>query len=54
MIVNGKYLLSRIDELFDQLQGVQFSSKIDLRFKYYQLKIEYENSKPTFKTQYKY
>ena len=29
--VKNKYPLSRIDELFDQLQGAQFFSKIDLR-----------------------
>ena len=29
--VKNKYPLPRIDDLFDQLQGVQFFSKIDLR-----------------------
>jgi hypothetical protein len=37
-IIN-KYLLPRIDELFDQLCGVCVFSKIDLRSEYHQLKI---------------
>ncbi|XXG47994.1 hypothetical protein AAC387_Pa02g2548 [Persea americana] len=36
--VKNKYSLSRIDELFDQLQGTQFFSKIDLRSGYHQLR----------------
>jgi hypothetical protein len=37
--VNNKYLLSRIDDLFDQLRGACVFSKIDLRSGYHQLKI---------------
>ena len=37
MTVKNKYPLSRIDELFDQLQGATYFSKIDLRSGYYQL-----------------
>ncbi|WVZ84578.1 hypothetical protein U9M48_031601 [Paspalum notatum var. saurae] len=37
--VKNKYLLSRIDDLFDQLQGACVFSKIDLRSGYHQLKI---------------
>ena len=33
--VKNKYPLSRIDDLFDQLQGAQFFSKIDLRSGYH-------------------
>lgn len=40
VIVKNKYSLSRIDELFDQLQGVQVFFKIDLHFRYHQLKIK--------------
>ncbi|GJS62519.1 putative reverse transcriptase domain-containing protein [Tanacetum coccineum] len=32
LTVKNRYLLPRIDDLFDQLQGSQFFSKIDLRF----------------------
>ena len=35
MTVKNKYLLPRIDELFDQLQGAAYFSKIDLRFGYH-------------------
>ena len=35
----NKYPLPRIDDLFDQLQGAKFFSKIDLRSGYYQLKV---------------
>jgi hypothetical protein len=37
--VKNKYPLSRIDDLFDQLQGACVFSKIDLRSGYHQLKI---------------
>jgi hypothetical protein len=37
--VKNKYPLSRIDDLFDQLQGACAFSKIDLRSGYHQLKI---------------
>ena len=33
--VKNKYPLSRIDDLFDQLQGAQYFSKIDLRSGYH-------------------
>ena len=35
----NKYPLPRIDDLFDQLQGAQVFSKINLRSSYHQLKI---------------
>ncbi|XP_075633421.1 uncharacterized protein LOC142605880 [Castanea sativa] len=38
--IKNKYLLPRIDDLFDQLQGAQVFSKIDLRSGYHQLKIK--------------
>jgi hypothetical protein len=37
--IKNKYLLPRIDDLFDQLCGVSVFSKIDLRSEYHQLKI---------------
>ncbi|GKC05331.1 retrotransposon protein, putative, ty3-gypsy subclass [Tanacetum coccineum] len=36
--VKNRYSLPRIDDLFDQLQGANYFSKIDLRSGYYQLK----------------
>ncbi|XP_059288392.1 uncharacterized protein LOC132041700 [Lycium ferocissimum] len=43
MTIKNKYPLPRIDDFFDQLQGAKFSSKIDLRSGYYQLKIKKED-----------
>ena len=40
LIVNNKYSLSRIDDLFDQLKGASIFSKIDLRSGYHQLRIK--------------
>jgi hypothetical protein len=37
--VKSKYLLPRIDDLFDQLRGACVFSKIDFRLGYHQLKI---------------
>jgi hypothetical protein len=37
--IKNKYPLPRIDDLFDQLKGAKYFSKIDLRSGYYQLKI---------------
>ena len=37
--IKNKYPLPRINDLFDQLQGAKYFSKIDLRSGYYQLKI---------------
>jgi hypothetical protein len=37
--INNMYLLSRIDDLFNQLCSVYVFSKIDLRSRYHQLKI---------------
>ena len=38
--INNKYPLPRVDDLFDQLQGAQVFSKIDLRSGYHQLKVK--------------
>ena len=51
----NKYLLPRIDDLFDQLQGAQCFSKIDLRSRYHQLRIRGEDiSKTAFCTRYEH
>ncbi|GJW80197.1 putative nucleotidyltransferase, ribonuclease H [Tanacetum coccineum] len=48
-----RYPLPRIDDLFDQLQGSQFFSKIDLRPGYHQLRVHEDDIlKTTFRTRY--
>ena len=41
--IKNRYLLPRIDDLFDQLQGSSYYSKIDLRSGYHQLRIQGED-----------
>ena len=41
--IKNKYPLLRIDDLFDQLKGAKYFSKIDLRSGYFQLKIRQSN-----------
>ncbi|GJY12795.1 putative reverse transcriptase domain-containing protein, partial [Tanacetum coccineum] len=51
--VKNVYPLPRIDDLFDQLQGAKWFSKIDLRSGYHQLKVREEDiPKTDFKTRY--
>ena len=51
--IKNKYPLPRIDDLFDQLKGAKYFSKIDLRSGYFQLKIrESDIPKTTFVTRY--
>nr|GEU66985.1 putative reverse transcriptase domain-containing protein [Tanacetum cinerariifolium] len=51
--VKNRYPLPRIDDLFDQLQGAKFFSKIDLRSGYHQLRVkERDVSKIAFHTRY--
>ena len=53
MIVKKKYLLPRIDDLFDQLKGSGIFSKFDLRFRYHQLRIkDVDVHKTTYRMRY--
>ncbi|GJZ90980.1 putative reverse transcriptase domain-containing protein [Tanacetum coccineum] len=55
LTVKNRYLLPRIDDLFDQLQGLSVYSKIDLRSGYHQLRVRDEDiPKTAFRTRYKY
>ncbi|GKA43852.1 putative reverse transcriptase domain-containing protein [Tanacetum coccineum] len=54
LTVKNRYPLRRIDDLFDQLQGSRYFSKIDLRC-YHQLRVREEDiSKTAFKTRYRH
>ncbi|GJW18356.1 putative reverse transcriptase domain-containing protein [Tanacetum coccineum] len=49
----NRYTLLRIDDLFDQLQGLRVCSKIDLRSGYHQLRVREEDiPKTAFRTRY--
>ena len=51
--IKNKYPLPRIDDLFDQLQGVSYFSKIDLRSSYHNLRVRgVDVSKTAFRTRY--
>ncbi|GKF78961.1 putative reverse transcriptase domain-containing protein, partial [Tanacetum coccineum] len=53
LIVKNRYPLLRIDDLFDQLQGLQFFLKIDLRSGYHQLRVHEDDiPKTTFRNRY--
>nr|GEV93804.1 reverse transcriptase domain-containing protein [Tanacetum cinerariifolium] len=53
LTVKNRYPLSRIDDLFDQLQGSSVCSKIDLRSGYNQLRVRDEDiPKTAFRTRY--
>ncbi|KAG8499025.1 hypothetical protein CXB51_005407 [Gossypium anomalum] len=55
VMVKNKYLLPRIDDLFDQLKGALVFSKIDLRSGYYQLRVRDSNvPKTAFRTRYRH
>nr|GEV15218.1 retrotransposon protein, putative, Ty3-gypsy subclass [Tanacetum cinerariifolium] len=53
LTMKNRYPLSRIDDLFDQLQGSRVYSKIDLRSGYHQLRVREEDiPKTAFRTCY--
>ncbi|GJZ16748.1 putative nucleotidyltransferase, ribonuclease H [Tanacetum coccineum] len=53
LTVKNRYPLPRIDDLFDQLQGSNIYSKIDLRSGYHQLMVREEDiPKTAFRTRY--
>ncbi|GJY51222.1 putative nucleotidyltransferase, ribonuclease H [Tanacetum coccineum] len=51
--IKNRYPLPRIDDLFNQLQGSQYFSKIDLRSGYHQLRVHEDDiPKTAFRTRY--
>jgi len=53
--IKNRYMLSRIDDLFDQLKGATVFPNIDLRSKYHQVHIKEDDiHKKTFGTRYKH
>jgi len=53
VMIKNRYALPRIDYLMDQLVRAYVFSKIDLRSRYHQIKVKFEDiPKTTFKTRY--
>nr|GEY84014.1 putative reverse transcriptase domain-containing protein [Tanacetum cinerariifolium] len=53
LTVKNRYLLPRINDLFDQLQGLSMHSKIELRSGYHQLRVHEEDiPKTAFRTRH--
>ncbi|GKB52717.1 putative reverse transcriptase domain-containing protein [Tanacetum coccineum] len=55
LTIKNRYPLSMIDGMFDQLQGSQYFSKIDLRSGYHQLRVHEDDiPKTVFRTRYRH
>ncbi|GKC01045.1 putative reverse transcriptase domain-containing protein [Tanacetum coccineum] len=55
LTIKNRHPLPRIDDLFDQLQGACCFSKIDLRSRYHQLRVQEEDiPKTTFRRHYRH
>nr|GEU56817.1 retrotransposon protein, putative, Ty3-gypsy subclass [Tanacetum cinerariifolium] len=55
LTVKNRYPLHRIDDLFDQLQGSRYFSKLDLRSGYHQLRVREEDiPKTAFRARYRH
>ncbi|GJT97437.1 putative reverse transcriptase domain-containing protein [Tanacetum coccineum] len=53
--IKNQYLLPRINDLFDQLQGACYFSKINLRSRYHQLRVHEDDiPKTAFRTRYRH
>ena len=53
LMVKNRYPLPRINDLFNQLQGASWFSKIDLRLGYHQVRVREEDvEKTAFRTHY--
>ncbi|GKF17017.1 hypothetical protein Tco_0061935 [Tanacetum coccineum] len=49
LTIKNRYPLPRIDDLFDQLQGARYFSKIDIRFGYHQLRVHDDDISKTLR-----